>query len=52
MVFNSFKRTCHTLLVGMAVLIAVVVISASAFAQSDSNPKWDVFAGYQYLASR
>jgi outer membrane protein OmpA-like peptidoglycan-associated protein len=33
----------------LSVLIAVVMISASAFAQSDSDGKWDVFAGYQYL---
>lgn len=31
------------------VFFTVVLISASAFAQSDSNPKWDLFAGYQYL---
>jgi outer membrane protein OmpA-like peptidoglycan-associated protein len=37
------------LMAGMAALIAVVVLSVSAVAQSDSNPKWDVFAGYQYL---
>jgi outer membrane protein OmpA-like peptidoglycan-associated protein len=27
----------------------MLLISASAFAQSDSTPKWDLFAGYQYL---
>jgi outer membrane protein OmpA-like peptidoglycan-associated protein len=36
-------------LAALSVLIAVVMISASAFAQSDSDGKWDVFAGYQYL---
>jgi outer membrane protein OmpA-like peptidoglycan-associated protein len=30
-------------------LLAVVAISGSAFAQSDSNPKYDLFVGYQYL---
>jgi hypothetical protein len=25
------------------------MFSTSALAQSDSTPKWDVFAGYQYL---
>jgi len=34
---------------GLSFLIAIVLISASAFAQSDSDAKWDVFAGYQYL---
>jgi outer membrane protein OmpA-like peptidoglycan-associated protein len=29
--------------------IFVVAISASAVAQSDSTPKWDAFAGYQWL---
>ncbi len=33
----------------LAALIAVVVLSISAVAQSDSTPKWDIFAGYQYL---
>ena len=31
------------------VLVAVVLTTGSAVAQSDSNPKWDVFAGYQFL---
>lgn len=31
------------------VVLAVMLIVSSAFAQSDSNPKWDLFAGYQYL---
>jgi outer membrane protein OmpA-like peptidoglycan-associated protein len=33
---------------GLTALLAVFCISSSAFAQSDSNPKWDLFAGYQY----
>jgi outer membrane protein OmpA-like peptidoglycan-associated protein len=37
------------LLTGLAVLLAVSVLSVSAVAQSDNNPKVDVFAGYQYL---
>jgi outer membrane protein OmpA-like peptidoglycan-associated protein len=31
------------------VLLAVSLISSPAFAQSDSNPKWDLFVGYQWL---
>jgi hypothetical protein len=27
----------------------VSLLSSGAFAQSDSNPKWDLFAGYQWL---
>src|SRR5438309_10553551 len=30
-------------------VIVFVLITSSAFAQSDSNPKWDLFVGYQYL---
>jgi len=30
-------------------VVAVILISSSAFAQKDENPKWDFFAGYQYL---
>ena len=33
----------------ISAMFVVVLISASAFAQSDSNPKWDLFAGYQWL---
>jgi outer membrane protein OmpA-like peptidoglycan-associated protein len=30
-------------------MLAVISISNSAVAQSDSNPKWDLFVGYQWL---
>jgi len=30
-------------------MLALLLISGSALAQSDSNPKWDLFVGYQYL---
>lgn len=29
--------------------VALMVFSVSAFAQTDSNPKWDLFVGYQWL---
>jgi hypothetical protein len=35
--------------VGLLVVLAVSLISSPALAQSDSNPKWDLFAGYQWL---
>jgi len=35
--------------IGLLVVLAVSLISSAAFAQSDSNPKWDLFAGYQWL---
>ncbi|MGO9086225.1 MAG: OmpA family protein [Candidatus Sulfotelmatobacter sp.] len=34
---------------GLFAILALVLFSSAAFAQSDSNPKWDLFAGYQYL---
>jgi outer membrane protein OmpA-like peptidoglycan-associated protein len=49
MTLNSTPRACRRLLAGLSVAIAVVLISSFALAQSDSNPKWDIFAGYQYL---
>jgi len=34
---------------GLLAVLAVSLISSSALAQSDSNPKYDIFAGYQWL---
>jgi outer membrane protein OmpA-like peptidoglycan-associated protein len=45
----SAPCACRRLMAGLAALIAVFVLSISALAQSDSTPKWDIFAGYQYL---
>ncbi len=42
-------RVRGTILVCFAALVATVLFSSSALAQSDSTPKWDLFAGYQYL---
>ena len=41
------RARCLT--VGLFALLALVLTTGSAVAQSDSNPKWDVFAGYQFL---
>ena len=30
-------------------VLSMVIISGSAFAQTESTPKWDIFAGYQWL---
>ena len=49
MMFRTTTRACRPLLAGLSTLIAVALVSASAFAQSDSTPKFDVFAGYQFL---
>jgi outer membrane protein OmpA-like peptidoglycan-associated protein len=37
------------LVIGLLAVLAVSLISSPAIAQSDSNPKYDVFVGYQYL---
>lgn len=34
---------------GLLLMFTVVLISNLAVAQSDSNPKWDLFVGYQWL---
>jgi outer membrane protein OmpA-like peptidoglycan-associated protein len=34
---------------GLLVVMAVSLVSSPARAQSDSNPKWDIFVGYQWL---
>lgn len=39
----------RALVVGLFVVLTVILISSSAAAQSDSNPKWDLFVGYQWL---
>lgn len=38
----------RTLVACLFAFVALLFITSSAIAQSDSNPKWDVFAGYQY----
>src|SRR5438270_735111 len=42
-------RGCGSIAVGIAAFVSTILISSAAFAQSDSTPKWDLFAGYQYL---
>jgi hypothetical protein len=34
---------------GLLIALAVTLIASPAFAQSDANPKWDMFMGYQWL---
>jgi hypothetical protein len=34
---------------GLLVILAVALLSSPGLAQSDSNPKWDLFVGYQWL---
>jgi outer membrane protein OmpA-like peptidoglycan-associated protein len=42
------RASRHSLAVLFA-LLATVLLSSSSFAQSDSNPQWDLFLGYQYM---
>jgi hypothetical protein len=35
--------------IGLMVVLVVSLLSSPGFAQSDSNPKWDLFVGYQWL---
>ena len=48
MIVNSPARGCRVLAGFVSALIVAVLISSSALAQSNSNPKWDAFIGYQY----
>jgi outer membrane protein OmpA-like peptidoglycan-associated protein len=48
MLLASARKTRLTA-AGFFALLAVVLISGSAVAQGDSNPKWDLFVGYQFL---
>ncbi|MGA8270189.1 MAG: OmpA family protein [Candidatus Sulfotelmatobacter sp.] len=43
---SSFRK--GRVVIGLLVLLALFM-SSSAFAQSDSNPTWDLFVGYQWL---
>ncbi len=48
MIVNSPARGYRVLAGFVSALIVAVLISSSALAQSNSNPKWDAFIGYQY----
>ncbi len=39
----------RTATISFLTMLAVILISGTALAQSDNNPKWDLFAGYQYF---
>ena len=45
----SSRLTRGRAVAGLFVVLAVSLISIPALAQSDSNPKYDVFVGYQWL---
>ncbi len=49
MIHGCTTRVGRIFVTGLFALLALVLISSSAVAQTDSTPKVDFFAGYQYL---
>jgi outer membrane protein OmpA-like peptidoglycan-associated protein len=47
----TVRKICNPLTLAMfiAAVLAMITFCATAFAQSDSNPKYDIFVGYQWL---
>lgn len=45
----SNLRVARIATISLLILIVIALVSSSAVAQSDSNPKWDLFVGYQWL---
>jgi hypothetical protein len=45
----SSRISKSRVVIGLFVVLTALLISSSAFAQSDNNPKWDLFVGYQWL---
>jgi outer membrane protein OmpA-like peptidoglycan-associated protein len=42
-------RAARAVISTVLLLVATMLVSTPVFAQSDSNPKWDLFVGYQWL---
>jgi len=42
-------RAARSVMSSVLLTFATVLVSTAVFAQSDSNPKWDLFVGYQWL---
>src|ERR1700681_2617912 len=42
-------RAARAVISSVLLLLATMLVSTPVFAQSDSNPKWDLFVGYQWL---
>src|SRR5882762_3528489 len=42
-------RAARAVISSVLLMFATVLVSTPVFAQSDSNPKWDLFVGYQWL---
>ena len=48
----SSKLSKRRLFMSLLAILAYRLSSLPAFSQSDTNPKWDLFVGYQVAASR
>ncbi len=47
---SGLLKSCAGCIVAVALVVAaVIVVSSPAVAQSDANPKYDIFVGYQWL---
>ncbi|HET7206845.1 MAG TPA: OmpA family protein [Terriglobales bacterium] len=46
---TSIRRRSRLLCLFAVAIVLLFLIPRDAFAQSDTNPKWDIFAGYQYF---
>lgn len=46
---TSIRRRSGLLCLFAVAIVVLFLIPRDAFAQSDTNPKWDIFAGYQYF---
>jgi len=42
-------RAARAVISSVLLTFATILVSTPVFAQSDSNPKWDLFVGYQWL---
>jgi len=47
---SSSERASRVALACATICLTLLVVAGPAAAQSDSTPKWDVFAGYQWLS--
>ena len=46
---SSKLRAARAVISTVLLLFATMLVSTPVFSQSDSNPKWDLFVGYQWL---
>ena len=46
---TSIRRRSRLFCLFAVAIVLLFLIPRAAFAQSDTNPKWDIFAGYQYF---